>query len=106
MRIIARQQRGERCATTKAPFYWNAGNQLARFVRQPTVARDMVCAEGHTASFHREPSLAHFDELPDDRLSDDGNHATSAHLQASPRYAIPIRAAKLIADQDEFLCII
>jgi hypothetical protein len=50
--------------------------------------------------------LARGEELPDNCPNDERDGATGAHLRASTRYALLIRAAKLVADHHEFPCII
>jgi hypothetical protein len=50
--------------------------------------------------------LAQGYELPCASPTNERNEASGAHLRASTRYALLIRAAKLIADEHEFPCII
>lgn len=50
--------------------------------------------------------MARGDELPDESPAGEHNGATGAHLRAARRYALLIRAAKLVADNHEFPCII
>ncbi len=61
---------------------------------------------GNAASVKRGLGLAHSDERSGACLPDEHNQPTGAQLRASARYALLIRAAKLVVGGNEFPCII